>query len=625
MCGIAGFVGQGSRETLEKMTDALFYRGPDGSGYYFNEAQGAGLGHRRLAIIDVSGGGQPIFNEDRTVAVIFNGEIYNFQELRERLEPRHKFTSRADTEVIVHLYEEEGEELFKKLNGMFAIALFDERNKKLVLARDRIGKKPLYWGIFNGTLVFGSELKALARHPLFKKELDLESLGKYLSYEYVPTSRSIWKDVSKLEPATYLVWQNGKLSKGKFWDPNFVLRDLSLPEAVFRLDKCIDESVRQRLVSDVPLGVFLSGGIDSATIAYYAQKNSPQPIKTFSISFLEKTFDESFYARQAAKFLGTDHLEKQFSAKDLLGLLPEVFNLLDEPLADASILPTFLLSRFTRERVTVALSGDGGDELFAGYPTFQAEILARFYQRLPLFLRRLFLEKIINSLPAGDGNFNFNFRIKKFIQGFDVEPKYRHQRWLGSFGRTEQAQLLSKEAGDDLKNQNLYEEVDRYSGEASAAEADNALLFTYLRTYLMDGVLVKTDRASMFNSLEVRAPFLDYHLVDFVDGLPYNLKLRGLTSKYILKKLMKNKLPSAIVNRPKKGFGIPLAAWLKNELRPFCEEVLSAENMNKFGLFNFDFVDKLKREHFTGRRDNHKQLWTLMAFQMWQNKWGKIS
>ena len=621
MCGIAGFVGKGSRETLEKMTNALLYRGPDGSGFYFNEAQGVGLGHRRLAIIDIAGGGQPIFNEDRTVSIIFNGEIYNFQELRERLKLRHKFASNTDTEVIAHLYEEEGEKLFEKLNGMFAIALYDERNKKLVLSRDRIGKKPLYWGIFEGTLIFGSELKALMQHSLFKKEIDLESLGKYLSYEYVPTPRSIWKNVYKLEPATYLVWQNGKLSKGKFWNPNFKPQDISFSGAVARLDRHLNESVRQRMISDVPLGIFLSGGIDSAAVAYYAQKNSPQPVKTFSISFLEKSFDESFYARSAAKFLGTEHFEQQFSIKDLLNLMPEVFGLLDEPLADASILPTFLLSRFAREKVTVSLGGDGGDELFAGYPTFQAEKLAYFYQRLPLFLRKLFLEKIIDNLPADESNFSLDFQLKKFIQGFDVGAKYRHQRWLGSLGKIEQAQLLNKKVWNDLKSQNLYDEIDRYSGEASAAEAGNILLFTYLRTYLMDEVLVKADRASMFNSLEVRSPFLDYRLVDFVNGLPYNFKLRGFTSKYILKKLMKGKLPPAIINRPKKGFGVPLAAWLKNELRPFCEEVLSAENINKSGLFNADFVEQLKQEHFAGKHDNRKQLWTLMVFQMWQNNW----
>src|SRR3989344_6541711 len=519
MCGIAGFSGKGNREVLEKMTRTLSYRGPDGEGYYFDEKLGIGLGHRRLAIIDVGGGAQPIFNEDQSVAVIFNGEIYNFLELRKDLESRHKFLTYSDTEVIAHLYEEDGERIFEKINGMFAIAMYDARRQKLVLARDRLGKKPLYWGIFNNTLIFGSEPKAISAHPLFKKKIDLESLNQYFALDYVPTPRSIWKGVFKLEPASYLVWQNGKIRKTAFWKPNFETKNLSFEESVKELDSRVNESVRRRLVSDVPLGIFLSGGIDSSAIAYYAQKNSSAPIKTFSIAFNEESFDESVYAKKVSAFLRTDHYEERFSAKDLLAIMPKVSQLSDEPLADPSILPAYLLSRFARQEVTVALGGDGGDELFAGYPTFQAEKIANFLEILPKFLWKPMLKKIAGVIPVNDSNFSLDFKLLKFIDGFEVPKAYRHQRWLGSFGRQERSELFAKEAWDYLEDKNEYESADRYIEEAKNSEPGNALLYSYLRTYLMDGVLVRVDRASMFNSLEVRAPFLDYRLVDFVNSL----------------------------------------------------------------------------------------------------------
>src|SRR3990167_5633632 len=396
MCGIAGFIGQGDKKILSQMTDSIRHRGPDDEGFFvLGETH---LGMRRLSIIDLAGGKQPIFNEEGQMGVIFNGEIYNFLELKDKLVKNgHQFKTKSDTEVIAHLYEEEGEQLFKKLNGMFAVALWDNKKKKLVLARDRFGKKPLYYCVFDQTFVFGSELKAILKHPSVKRELDLEALNYYLTYEYVPTPKTIFKNIFKLEPASYLILHNGKIEKERFYQIKFGLypEKLSEREYLAEFDKGLEMAVSSRLISDVPLGIFLSGGLDSGTIAYYAQKASSQKIKTFSIGFSDPSFDE--------------------------------------PLADASIVPTYLLSKFTKEKVTVALSGDGGDELLMGYPTFQAHQLARYYLKIPRGIREKFLKQIIGRLPVSFGNISLDYRLKRFILGLEYKPEYHDLIWIGSF------------------------------------------------------------------------------------------------------------------------------------------------------------------------------------------------
>lgn len=622
MCGITGFIGKGNADNLEAMRATIEHRGPNDKGLYY--VDGIGLAQTRLSILDVSPRGkQPMWNDDKTIAVVFNGEIYNFRELEEELLLRkpYKFKTGTDTEVIIALYEEYGEECFVKFNGMFAIALYDFRLKKLLLARDRFGKKPLYWGVFDGTLVFGSELKALIKHPVFKKEINLESLNKYLTYEYVPTPNSIFKGVYKLEPASYLSFCNGQMTRQVFWNIAFNLKDISLAESLQILDKKLEESVKSRLVSDVPLGIFLSGGLDSSTIAYYAQKNSREKIKTFSIGFKEESFDESGYARQVSDFLGTDHYSKILSAEDLLEIIPHVGEVLDEPIADASIIPTLFLSEFTKKQVSVALGGDGGDELFAGYPTFQAEKLATLYDLIPLFIRKNIVEKIVSWLPVNYVYFGLRFKAKKFIEGFGANKKYRHQRWIGSFTKESREKLFTKEIWGKLKDNNEYEEIDNYLEKAGDISWQNKIIYLYLRTYLMDNGLVKVDRASMFHALEVRAPFLDFRFVDFVNSLPFKYKSRGFTTKYILKKLMEGKLPRNIVYRSKQGFSLPLAGWLKNELKDFCNEILDEREIKETGLFDFGYIKKLKEDHFAGKEDNRKLLWTLLVFQLWYKKW----
>lgn len=621
MCGITGFIGKGSKDNLLKMVDSIKHRGPNAQGCFFEN--NVALGHTRLSILDLSSAGsQPMFNQNKDISIVFNGEIYNFPTLKKELKSvGYLFKSTSDTEVIVCLYKEYGEKCFEKLNGMFALAIYDFRLNKLLLARDRFGKKPLYWGVFDGTLIFGSELKTFLKHPSFKKEINLESLNKYLAYEYVPTPNSIFKGVYKLEPASYLSFCDGEIKKKIFWNITFDSKNISLSEGLKILDDKLEKSVKRRLISDVPLGIFLSGGLDSSVIAYYAQKNSNKKIKTFSIGFEEKSFDESDYAKQVSDFLGTDHHSKILSAQDLLEMIPNIGEVIDEPFADASVIPTLFLSKFAKEDVSVVLGGDGGDELFAGYPTFQAEKVATLYSMIPSFIQKNVVKKIISYLPVSDVNFSLRFKAKKFIEGFDVDKKYRHQRWLGSFTKADREKLFKKKVWVELKDSNEYEEIDSYLEEAKDISWHNKLIYLYLRTYLMDEVLVKVDRASMFHSLEVRAPFLDFILVDFVNSLAFKYKIRGFTTKYILKKLMKGKLPKNIIYRPKKGFGIPLAGWLKNELKDFCNEVLNEEDIEDGGLFNYEYIKTLKEEHFSGKEDNRKPLWTLLVFQLWYKKW----
>lgn len=627
MCGIAGYFGSGDSQILKKMSDAISYRGPDDEGFYVEK--NLGLAHRRLAIIDLSPSGhQPMSNEDGNIQIIFNGEIYNFEELKKGLLKKHLFKGYSDTEVIVHLFEEIGPKAFSKLEGMFAIALYDKKEGKLFLARDRMGKKPLYYGIFNNTLLFGSEPKSLMAHPAFVKELDMLSLNKYFQYEYVPTPHTMFKGMFKLEPGHYATYDGTSISKTKFWDVPIVSKkeNISIEDALVRFDSLLYTAVKKRLMSDVPLGIFLSGGIDSSTVAYYAQKiateSNTKPIETFSIGFSEDSFDESKYAKKVSEHLNTNHHEKILSAKDSLILIPTIADFLDEPIADASIIPTFLLSRFTRESVTVSLGGDGGDELLSGYDTFIAHKLCSLYEKIPLILRKNILEKILLSMPSSFKNMSFDFKIKKFINGFYGDKKYRNQRWLGAFTDVDRKKLFNTAVTKEIEGVNVFEDIDRYiENIGKDVSYDDQLMYEYLRTYMMDDILVKVDRASMYNSLEVRAPFLDTQLIEFLVSLPKEFKLRGFTTKYLLKRLMKDKLPREIVYRKKKGFGIPLAKWLREELRPLVLELLSKDKLQKQGLFNPEYVHILIEEHFSKKADNRKQIWTLLVFQMWYDRW----
>lgn len=623
MCGIAGFIGDGTTADLVRMIGTISHRGPDDQGFFHKN--GVGLAHARLSIIDLtSAGHQPMWNTERTVGIVFNGEIYNFFELRKELVATgRKFLSSSDTEVIIALYEKHGDQCFKYLEGMFAIAIYDVMADKLLLSRDRMGEKPLYYSFSNGTFVFASEPKAVLAHPFIKKSINQHALEAYLALDYVPTPLSIWEGIKKLEPGNFIVFEKGRLQIKSFWNPILEQRNIHIQDASKELDSLLDSGVASRLVSDVPLGVFLSGGLDSSTVAYYAAKNSMKPIHTFSIGFNESSFDESKYAKEVSRHLGTIHHHKLLSAKDSLDSIPNIFAKLDEPMADASILPTYLLSLFTKEHVTVALGGDGGDELFAGYPTFQAENFVRMYQLLPLSLRRMF-PSMVRFFPISDENFNLRFKLEKFFEGAnELNIARRHMCWLGSFGDGERRLLLTYSNKSLSIIGGAYESAEKYFSAASMINEYNRMLFMYQRTYMMDEVMVKVDRASMYAALETRAPFLDRRIVEFANCLPYDMKLRRNTTKYLLKKTMQGKLPQHIIEREKKGFGIPLGSWLRSELRDWGEELLIAPPELLGGMLSKSYVRKLWDEHQKGVTDHRKKLWNLLVLLEWERKFLK--
>ena len=441
MCGIAGFCGDGTKEQLESATDALAHRGPDDSGYLLQRH--VGFGHRRLSIIDISSRGhQPMMLLDKSAAIIFNGEIYNYRELRDSLRTKGRvFVSDSDTEVLLYLYAEHGEEFLRDAIGMFALALYDFKEEKLILARDRMGEKPLYWSNQGGTFWFASEVKSLFAVGI-RRDIDRNALQQYLAFDYVPTPQSMIFGVNKLEPGTLLIFRENEISKKKFWNPPEDASDFSESDALKRLDTLLTDSVKRQLVSDVPLGVFLSGGLDSSTIAYYAM-SAGKEIDTFSIGFDEASFDESAYARTVAKHLGTNHHEEIMRSADALDLFSEIPDVFSEPVADASVIPTLFLSRFARKSVTVALGGDGGDELFAGYPTFQADSIFNLYRNFPLSMRRA-LTRMAGMLPVSHANSSISYNLKKFTGSGAENPIHRHLEWLGTFDKEGREMLLKK-------------------------------------------------------------------------------------------------------------------------------------------------------------------------------------
>jgi asparagine synthase (glutamine-hydrolysing) len=573
------------------------------------------------------------------VWVILNGEIYNFAELRPVLESHgHRFGSRTDTEVIVHLYEEHQDTFVDHLNGMFAVAIWDERRQRLVLARDRMGQKPLYWTRLGNGIAFASEPKSLLAHPGVAAELDPQSLGRYLLYEYVPAPWSIFRGIQKLQAAHELVFQNGSVRIDRYWqpapvDPHWRPAPLdqgdssrrTLDEAAEQLWVSLRHSVRLQLVSDVPLGVFLSGGIDSSSVvAAMAELMPPDKIETFTIGFDDPSFDESAAARLVAQHFGTNHHEEVFSVRRLVELLPEVADYLDEPFGDASVLPTYLLSRFARERVTVALGGDGGDELLAGYPTFQAIRPAAIFRAMPRAVQRL-ARWAVGRLPVSHDNFSFDFKAKQFVKGAAAWPELAHQLWLGSFSEQEQAALLSADLRAACDGWNVEQEHQALADSVSGADLVDRLTRIYARTYLAEDILTKADRASMAASLELRAPFLDPHLVSLITSLPSLYKLQGRQTKRVLRRALAGRVPPSVLDRPKKGFGIPVAKWLNQELRELAGDLLAPHRLRAQGLFDADAVARLLREHWDGRRDNRKGLWTLLMFQMWYDRYARRS
>jgi asparagine synthase (glutamine-hydrolysing) len=629
MCGIAGFVNRegisADRAIVERMTATLAHRGPDGDGIYC--AGPAALGHRRLSIIDVAGGAQPMSNEDGTVWVTYNGELYNELELRTELEARgHRYCTVSDTESLVHLYEEEGPDFVARLNGMFGLGLWDQVRGRLVLARDRMGQKPVYYAeLPGGGLAFGSEPKAVLRHPDVGRALDVDSLARYLFYEYIPAPYSIWRGLRKLPRGHALVWEKGVVRITRYWASPFPMPEVAdepVERAARRFWGLFRDAVARHRRSDVPLGVFLSGGADSSSVAAALCEVEPAGnVHTFSIGFEDPSFDEGPHSRAVARHLGTDHHERTFSVAQVYELLPEVATWLDEPFGDASILPTHLLSRFARGEVKVVMGGDGADELLAGYPTFEAEKAAGLYRRLPRPARVL-AEAAVGRLPVDHRNFSFDFKLKQFLRGAAEPLPLAHQRWLGSFSGPELASLLADHGNGKAVAVDVEAEHLALAGAlAPWADPLNRSLALYQETYLPEDILTKVDRASMACGLEVRAPFLDTVLVDAVQRMPAGFKYGQKQTKRLLKAAVSGRLPRSILSRPKKGFGIPVARWLRGPLAPMLGRLLDPQRLGRQGLFRADDVARRIREHQAGVRDHRKPLWTLLMFQLWYDEW----
>lgn len=637
MCGIAGLIhplaGTADAPTyppelIRAMTRRLAHRGPDGEGFF--EDAGIALGHRRLAVVDLQTGDQPMASTDGSVQVIFNGEIYNHLEVRVELEREgHSFRTQSDTEVLVEGWRQWGPSLVDRLEGQFAFAIWDAPARELWIFRDRMGQKPLFYArLPDGTLAFASEAKALVCHPdLVTPAVDEGALASYLTYEYFPDDLCIFRGVRKLPAGYSLCFRVGRddaeVGVSQYWDVPVGEEPITWENALARFTELFDRAVELRLMADVPLGIFLSGGLDSSAVAASVVRCRPaETVDTFAIGFDDPSFDESAQARLVANHLGTRHHEQKFAVSTLRDVLPRVVEGLDEPFGDASLLPTFLLSEFTRRHVTVALGGDGGDELLLGYPTFQAERAAAPFRRLPGPVRRG-LAAAIYKLPVSTRNFSLDFVAKSFVRGVDFDAPLRHALWLGSVIPGSDDDPLHPGLRDRFGFDAVLQPA-RNAWQVGKAASDplDALSYLYCKTYLAEDILHKVDRASMAVSLEARSPFLDRQLVEFIARLPRRFKMRGMTSKYILKKAFADRLPVSVPKRKKKGFGIPVARWFKGPLRPLLEEKLGRRRLTDAGFFRPEVVERLIREHVDGARDHRKVLWTLLSFELWRDRYG---
>ena len=604
-----------ARDLIARMLGVIEHRGPDGEGYYTEP--GIAMGMRRLSIIDLATGRQPISNEDGSIWIVFNGEIYNYRELRELLLARgHKLRTRTDTETIVHLYEDEGERCVERLRGMFAFAVWDRRERRLFMARDRVGKKPLHYTLVGRTLVFGSEIKSLLQHPDVKREINLQAISDFLSFGYVPDPATAFNGISKLPPGHTLIFKDGMVSARRYWDFDYSgdsaaqgLREPEAPEDDYieRLRELIAESVRARLESDVPLGAFLSGGIDSSVVV--AMMAREMKVKTFSIGFSDAGFDELRYARIAARHFGADHHEFVVTP-DVCRLVEEIVWHHDEPFADVSSVPTYVVSKMAREHVTVALSGDGGDEVFGGYERYVVDQRRRRYERIPALLRRALL-RASRTLPQGAYG-------KRFLRNIALEPAARYVDSVTYFDHDAQLNLFSEDARRALAGYDPAERFERtFAAPASRFRLDH-LLYLDSKTYLPGDILVKVDRMSMANSLETRAPLLDHRLIEFAQTIPASLKLRGPETKYILKRAAEGLIPDEIINRPKQGFDVPIRRWFNRELREMLDDTLNDRRARERGEFNHRAVLAILDEHRRGVRDHSRQLWSLLVLELWR-------
>lgn len=620
MCGITGFISRDREaaerprsDLLQRMCESIVYRGPDEQGTLVRGR--AALGMRRLSIIDIKTGQQPIFTSDGNLAIVYNGEVYNFREVRDELvKLGHAFKTNSDTEVIVHAYQQYGEACLEKLRGMFAFAIWNFAEESLFIARDRIGKKPLFYTLTDrGEFVFGSELKTLLVHGGAKKEIDLAALDAYLSFGYVPEEFCILKNIKKLLPGHFLKFKDGNVETKRYWDIDLSNADFDRSEKDWtaELREKIKEAVKIRLISEVPLGAFLSGGVDSSTIVATMSELSEQPVKTFSIGFREDSFDELKYARLAAKEFRTDHHEF-IVTPDLFDLIGEIVWHFDEPFADQSSLPTFMLSKMAREYVTVVLSGDGGDELFAGYERYIVDRKRAKFSSIPGSIRSGLLRPVSAALPHGA-------RGKNFLHNISLGPIDRYVDSVSAFNGPKKKYLYSREMraslnGEFAAGEKLFR---AYASGSGLHDPIARLLYLDSKTYLPGDILTKVDRMTMASSIEARVPLLDHELIEFVATMPSNLKMKGSETKYILKKTMEGTVPNEILYREKQGFGVPIGEWINDQLRERINDDLADKRTVDRGYFESSYITTLLKEHSTGRRDHSNALWMLWMLELW--------
>jgi asparagine synthase (glutamine-hydrolysing) len=618
MCGISGYTHKDhvvDESVIRRATALLSHRGPDQQGVY--ESRDVSLGAVRLKIIDPDGGDQPVISEDGDTVIVFNGEIYNHESLRRELVQRGRtFRSRCDTEVVLNAFLEWDTGCFERLRGMFAVALLSESGRRLVLARDRMGIKPLYYHQRGQNVYFGSELKAILEHEQVDRTLDMFALQEFLSFNYVPSCRTLIAGIRKLDPGHLLEWNNGEVSISRWWKLEMSQRPgLSLDAAKEELDSLLRESVREHLVSDVPLGIWISGGLDSSTILHYAAHASSQRLKTFSISFDTRCCDETEYFREIASIYGTEHHEFNLSSDvDLRDTIDDFAWYSDEPCADAGAVPVWYLSRMTRRHVTVALSGDGADELFGGYITYQADEWARYLRAVPALLRRLALGSLQNWWPVSDSKISTEYKLKRWIEGSFLPSDEAHFFWNGAFSREQKEELLAGIASVPFSV--LLEDT-----TTNPLRGINRYLLLDQKYYLQADILPKLDRMSMAHALEVRPPYLDHRIVEFAASLPENYKVRGATLKYLLKELMRGKLPERIIRRKKMGLDIPTHRWFRGPLGPLLQDALSPEAVKSVGLFDSAFVQRLIRDHLERRTNAGYHLWGMLILMTWMRRW----
>lgn len=619
MCGICGIINFDSKKMvseklLNSMMNSIRHRGPDDEGNFVD--QNIGLGLRRLSVIDIEGGKQPQKNEDGACQIVFNGEIYNYPELRKMCEQkRHRFSTQSDTETILHLYEDLGINCVLPLNGMFAFAIYDRRNRCLTLARDRLGIKPLYYADTGNSLVFASEIKAILCHPEVSQEIDPIALDHYLTYRYVTGARTIFQNIKKLLPGHILTCRNGYIHTQSYWKLSFTPgHNKSEQDTADELTDRLEQSIRRQMVSDVPYGALLSGGIDSSLIVALMSQASNRPVKTFSIGFEENSYNELDHARQISEHFSSDHHEL-IVRPDPQDLLERTIGYFDEPFGDSSAIPTYLVSQHARNHVTVALSGTGADELFAGYERYWAIPLYRAYRKFPAPLQN-FLSKGLNHIPTGHSKKSLTLRARRFVQSANADPLKRHRNITSLFSKLEREALYSS----DWKSRIFQCYPDPFTEHFANSNAKSdlhKLLYLDTSTLLADDYLVKDDRMSMAASLELRVPFLDHTLVEFAASLPPHFKLRGFTTKYILKKAARDILPHSIIRRQKHGFEIPIARWIKTELRDSVDDLLFSSRSRSRGLLDTTTVKGILKAHISGQNNFSHQIWALMALEIW--------